>query len=653
MLPAAILNSKRNVPMTAKSKDLPNLAFPRNDAGERDGLNDAGIETFRDAPYASCAREAGQNSRDAASGSGKPVRLKFDLLELERNEIPSIQNLEKTLHQCFEQAYDDKEKEFFANAIHVVKQQKIPVLRIADYNTKGLIGPPDKFGTPFNSLLKARGVSSKDSATSGGSFGIGKNASVAVSELQTVFYSTRYLDNDTHKECFAAQGKVILVSHEDEHREPRRATGYWGISEGFGAITDESLVPSWMRREEIGTSIFSIGFRGHDSDWEDLMVCSLISNFFSAIRQGQMEFMVADRAINANTLESLLDSDELLVAAAGTALKDDLLFARVLHRCLASDLSVEEQIEISNLGKIRVRILADKALPRRVGFVRNGMLITDNLSYFGHKFSKFPSARDFICLVEPDDENAGRLLKSLENPQHKDFSADRIPDPKKRQIATKAMQVLGQQIRTMINSKAGVEITDSVVIEELANLFGEGAMGESDSSSSEKTPEKYIYEVVRQTSKTADATNYRGAGSGGNGAHEPRTKSSSGRPGSSNNGKKQDTNNDGQSKPRKRVPLIEVRNKITNSEDESLAARKIYFTSPASGCIELSIQALGINDPEPLTIVDAYPTKPVNGVLKLDIEAGERQEISIFLDESYVGPIEVIAILVSDEEAEQ
>ena len=639
--------------MIDKCLDQPNLAFPRNDAGERDGLNDAGIETFRDAPYASCAREAGQNSRDAAANTGKLVRLKFDLLDLDRNEIPSVKHLEKTLSLCLEQAYDEKEREFFANALHVVRQPKIPVLRIADYNTKGLIGPPDKFGTPFNSLLKARGVSSKDSATSGGSFGIGKNASVAVSELQTVFYSTRYLDLDTHQECFAAQGKVILVSHDDECRNPRRATGYWGISEGFGAVTDESLVPSWMRRNDIGTSIFSIGFRGHDSNWEDLMVCSLISNFFSAVRQGQMEFMVGDRAINANTLEALLASEELLVAAAGTALKDELLFARNLHRCLASDLAVDEQIEIVNLGKIRVRILAEKGLPRRVGFIRNGMLITDNLSYFGHKFAKFPSARDFICLVEPVDDDAGRMMKSLENPQHKDFSADRIPDPTKRQTATKAMQALGHKIRSLINSKAGVEITDSVVVDELAQLFGEGAVDNNGGPGTEKTPEKYTYEVVRQTTKRPASTNHRGTGAEGSGSHQPSSASSSNKPGSSNNGQKSGDNKGGQSERRRPVLLEDVRNKIEIDGAASFTSRKLYFTVPTSGRIELSIQALGVNDPEPLVIIDAYPARAVDGVVVLDVEAGERQELTVNFDESYGGPIEIIAIPVVNKEATQ
>ena len=68
----------------------PDLEFPQNSAGEYDGLGDAGIETFRDASYASCAREAGQNSRDAASGNGEPVRMTFNVLQLPRDQFPAI-----------------------------------------------------------------------------------------------------------------------------------------------------------------------------------------------------------------------------------------------------------------------------------------------------------------------------------------------------------------------------------------------------------------------------------------------------------------------------------------------------------------------------------------------------------------------------------
>ena len=52
--------------------------FPANDDGQENGLNDPGIETFKDHPLSSLAREVLQNSSDAADGSNKPVQVHFE-----------------------------------------------------------------------------------------------------------------------------------------------------------------------------------------------------------------------------------------------------------------------------------------------------------------------------------------------------------------------------------------------------------------------------------------------------------------------------------------------------------------------------------------------------------------------------------------------
>src|SRR4051812_33903521 len=98
----------------------PTLAFLRNEAGEKEGLGDAGIETFRNAPYASAAREAGQNSRDAEESL--PVKLTFDLLDLAHHEIPDHDKLLRALEACAVTAEQEKEVDFFKNAIAVASR---------------------------------------------------------------------------------------------------------------------------------------------------------------------------------------------------------------------------------------------------------------------------------------------------------------------------------------------------------------------------------------------------------------------------------------------------------------------------------------------------------------------------------------------------
>jgi hypothetical protein len=78
-----------------------------------------------------------------------------------------------------------------------------------------------------------------------------------VSQLQTVIYSTRYQMPGNAETEFAAQGRLRLISHRDG--EGRwSAEGYWGGPD-FSAIADTEAVPVWMRRSQLGTSIFRSG----------------------------------------------------------------------------------------------------------------------------------------------------------------------------------------------------------------------------------------------------------------------------------------------------------------------------------------------------------------------------------------------------------
>lgn len=618
---------------------VPTFEFPANDADESEGLGDAGIETFRDAPYASCAREAGQNSRDAKADSlAKPVRVTFDVLRVKPDDFPAHDRLASALRSCLEQARDEKEKDFFTNALRVNSCATIPVLRIADYNTTGLTGPPDKTGTPFNSLLKSKGISKKDSDTSGGSFGIGKNASIAVSELQTVFYSTCYIEPGNNEQTFAAQGKVVLVSHEGSDGGPRRATGYWGNPDKFRAVTDSANVPDWLRRDEVGTSIFCMGFR-ESEHWAKRMTCSLISNFFVAVYRCQMEFEVESSPINRNTLGRLLASADFLQAVETTAHKTDLEFAKDLYRCLTSGHAHEEVISVVGLGKVQVRILTEKGMPSRIGFVRNGMLITDNLTHFGQPLARFPGARDFIAIVEPVDDEAGKLLKQLENPAHNSFSAERLSDPTKRQAAKKAINLLVKQLREVIIKHAGIQYEESSSVDELAHLFGEA--GGTEGGGHESDPERYTYKVVRhepprQSQAAAGGSQFDG------GAGISKKKSGVVRRGGGS-GTRGEGTRDARNEPQ-RVNLLNVRNRISAGSDK----RSIFFSADGSGLVQLTILATGVNASEQLYIKATNEGKLLRGSVMVPVVSGARHQVDVVFDEPYDGPIEVGAVMIDE-----
>ncbi|MEO1614193.1 MAG: hypothetical protein AAFU55_17825, partial [Pseudomonadota bacterium] len=162
---------------------------------------------------------------------------------------------------------------------------------------------------------------------------------IAVSDLRTVFYSTLYDTPDGRK--FALQGKVQLVSHTDAEKVERTAKGYWGHPEHFEAVEDPELVPAWLRRDTKGTSVFSIGFRGRE-DWIDRMTVPLLSNFFAAIDDGDIEFEVGSqpRVVDVETISALLEDPAIEKAGEEASHGDDIRLARQLFRCRKSQDSV-------------------------------------------------------------------------------------------------------------------------------------------------------------------------------------------------------------------------------------------------------------------------------------------------------------------------
>lgn len=186
---------------------MPGIEFIPNAARKTQGLTGSSIQQFRDDPYRSCARETGQNSNDARlndSGTGTPaapVRLEYNLLSIPREDLPFAHEAAETVSACLSESIrrcasrggipeKHPEVRFFRRAAETLAADVIQVLEIADFNTTGLTGPFDDPGSVFNALVKADGDNNKQNADSGGSFGIGKNAAFAVSDLQTVLYST-------------------------------------------------------------------------------------------------------------------------------------------------------------------------------------------------------------------------------------------------------------------------------------------------------------------------------------------------------------------------------------------------------------------------------------------------------------------------------
>ncbi len=638
MFPLASVELRTKITGMEALEKLLSIEFLPNPAREEEGLGHAGIETYRNEPYAGAARETGQNSRDAAREL--PVRISYDVLEIVRTEIAGIDGLEKVIATCLAQAKGkDKDESFFCQALKVVRQPVLKVLRIADFNTTGARGPAIP-GTPFHSLVKASGVSVKENAASGGSFGIGKNAVFAVSDLRTVFYSTVYEADGENK--FLAQGKSVLASHQGEDGQPKRQVGYWGLPD-FREVDDAAAVPAWLRRTQVGTSVFVLGFRD-TPDWQNRISYSLIQNFFPAIQQGAMEFTLdgGRYEIGRGTLSALFEDDAILAAAKANDRVHEFELARNLHRCLVSSEAREDILTLPLLGRVQVRVLVEPNLPKKIFIVRNGMLITDSLEHFGDRFVRFPMYQDFVALVTPVEEAGRAFIKKLEDPRHLELSAEGLPDVASRTMAKDVMKRLAKKVRDIIKTHAMAKAGPEVSADEMSDYFATGADPTGHKKSPNDDPEKIEYKIEprndRPRSQAAGAgAGQPGSGVGGGGTGPgPKPGSGDGKPNLNPKPPPGGTPGAGQLRP---IGLAGVR--TVKSASGGGRARTIFFTPAEGGLANIALQATGLSTTEDLVVLSSSKGEVSDGRIRCQVEANQRARIDVEFDDDYDGPVEV------------
>ena len=620
--------------MTTEEPKVPELRFLRNDAGEGEGLSDAGIETYRADPFPAVARETSQNSRDAHDKerhADAPVRVEIERITIPGASLPGYDKYKEVAKRCLDLAIKQnrrKETAFFQQAQRVLSQDQIPVLRVADFNTTGLTGPCEE-GTPFHSLVKSSGVSRKEDDTSSGSFGIGKSAVYSASDLQTVFYSTSYLDGAGQR-VFLCQGKTKFMSFTDAAGQAFRSVGYWGDPVGYLPIQLPSLAPEWLQRDETGTTVCSIAVRDSD-DWQNEIMASLLMNFFSAIHKNEMEFKVQGELLNSRTLRLRLD-DPAIAAAAKTK-QEDYAFAQHMHDCLTNDdEATTYSLEVPDAGTFCLRLMVKDGLPKRVGILRNGMYICDSLAHFGDKFARFSMYRDFVAIVEPTNDHANSWLRRMENPRHDEFSPERLLTSADRRSAAVAGQKLAKMIRERIKEAAKPQTNDETDLEELSEFFALDNKGRKDDTGTRDVESFKVLKnpsTLRSRQTKTPASRSHGSAGGGATQHGEGTRKNGGE----GPGKGAGTGGTGTHSSKKPFVLNEPRTLVPDSQDFS--RRRILFTPAESGEAFLKFESSGLSDTQDL------PTLPAE--CRVQCVAGERQQIDVCFETPYDGPIEIVS----------
>ena len=442
----------------------PEWQFPPRNGGI-DFVRDPSSPHFSDDPIPKLVREIIQNSLDAReSGISDPVVVKFADTEVERELIGASQ-LYKHFTACLERAKSEKMppgiRKVYENACNALKRKQIRCLRITDSGTTGLSD------SNWDALVIREGDVQKSSVGAGGSYGIGKNAVFNVSDAQTVFYSTRYV-NGKEGRVEKMQGKATLMSHQDrDSGEELQHIGFYRAANRRPFFTP--YIPDFFRLDETGTGVFIMGFNPLSSDWVDVVTSAVIENFFYAIHHKQL--IVEISSGSKNVLVTHEKIDQLFEG------KSKPNAYHYYYRAIRDEKSSDSTQEIDKVGVLDVHIVLAESAPRRTAYVnRNGMLVTDSREQQTNPMH--PKGRrlwpDYAVVVSPSTDKGDAWVRTMENPSHDSVSPGQLLDAKERTRANRIFYQARQEIKEIINKKADIErYGDTSNLEELAKYFPE------------------------------------------------------------------------------------------------------------------------------------------------------------------------------------
>lgn len=267
--------------------------FPSNGCGIFNGINDPGITTFTadiTGHVNSLVREVIQNSLDAVKDDDRPVVVEFNQFELSNMYFPGRSRFGDVLRECLEENKSEFDAaKFFESAIQCF-EAPIKILRISDFNTRGLEGArTNDYKSSWGRLVKCNGASNQNS-TAGGSYGIGKSASFLCSDLHTVFYAS--LDMQGVKSTIGV-ARLISFKDFDHNDEMTTGQGFFSNSCKIDAILSFPDFEKDYIRTEPGTDIYIMGM----TDVENLkqkLVQAVLENFLVSIWSGKLEVVIKE-----------------------------------------------------------------------------------------------------------------------------------------------------------------------------------------------------------------------------------------------------------------------------------------------------------------------------------------------------------------------
>jgi hypothetical protein len=480
------------------------------------GGNDGAIDTFAGTRVHSMVREIIQNSLDARDKTqNEPVRVSFSLSEIARSEIHGLGDLDDHLKACEVMAGDkqklDKLAKFYSSARKRIKQKKVKVLCVSDFNTTGLTGSIHLIDASGQWLALTKGVGlTQKPGGSNGSFGHGSMAPFLMTPLRSLFYLTETTNPNGKRET-RFQGKSILQSHiiDDELLD---GTGYYSAIESELPLIDND-VPAWASKlraadgQGRGTSIL-IPFTDFDTGLFPETLITVIANFYYVFKLGKLEVVV-----NGETISQKNCDEKFIQAKQQLPFEQDGIDVTLTKERLKTidtilDADHNDSQQIPGFGRVDwfMRVGRDDIAGRSVSIAReSGMFITNKAPHL----QRFSGKKNFDMFVYVTPGDGSNLLRELENPEHDNFEFDRINDKTDRSKIKKSYEKFSDKIREIIERFATVEQLEETVVRDFDEIYSRSVSSGVNDQGSERGNKMFISQI--------NNSKYRGANPGAGG----------------------------------------------------------------------------------------------------------------------------------------
>lgn len=394
---------------------------------------DQSLENFYRIGISGGIKENIQNSLDAKLESILPVKVLIETGKLNTNKLPGYRELKDRIQGL--SGANQYTLETIDNMKKAIKKDNVHYITFEDRNTKGLEYIAGSTDCSYIAYAYQQGnhySNTDNEATRGGSHGIGKIASNALSDIHLMYFAN--CDKYNNK---LIGGTICLVEHKYGTKS-YRSMGYFTdkINKPYTNNYSESIFKKDIR----GLKII-IPFLKEEYDDECDIIRCVCSNYFYAIHNNMLVVEVNGKVINSTNLSKFIFDEKYFIQNYDDISKE---FVVLNYKTYIESEKQKIHINFDENYEFDCYFKYDENIKRgRVAFVRRmGMKITDR---------KIPGyiRKPFNAVVIPSNDLTEEFLKSLENQAHNEIDTNSLRSKDLQKKANKVLRILDQEIKNI------------------------------------------------------------------------------------------------------------------------------------------------------------------------------------------------------------